>query len=157
MSKKRIVIVEDERDMADLVARRLTREGYAVDVAPDGLTGLDQIRSRPTDLALVDIMLPHLSGTDLVKEVRQDPLTANVSIIMKTSKGEENDVVVEGERIVTQEQAGGAEEWRTLEVVYPIPRTLTAGKKQVTVTFRAGEKQYASRLLNCRMLKAATR
>jgi two-component system, OmpR family, phosphate regulon response regulator PhoB len=94
MSKKRIVIVEDERDMADLVARRLTREGYAVDVATDGLTGLDKIRSRPTDLALVDIMLPHLSGTDLVKEVRQDPLTANVPIIMMTAKGEENDVVV---------------------------------------------------------------
>ena len=68
------MIVEDERDMADLVARRLAREGYAVDVAPDGLTGLDKIRSWPTDLALVDIMLPHLSGTDLVTVAGTDLL-----------------------------------------------------------------------------------
>jgi DNA-binding response OmpR family regulator len=94
MSKKRIVIVEDEPDMADLVARRLAREGYQVDVARDGLAGLDKIRCGQTDLALVDIMLPHMSGTDLVKEVRQNPLTANVPIIMMTAKGEESDIVV---------------------------------------------------------------
>ena len=94
MPKKRIVVVEDERDMADLVARRLVREGYAVDVAYDGLTGLDKIRSRSTDLAIVDIMIPHMSGTDLVKEVRQNPATANVPIVMMTAKGEESDIVV---------------------------------------------------------------
>jgi DNA-binding response OmpR family regulator len=94
MSKKRIVIVEDERDMADLVARRLGRAGYAVDVAYDGRAGLEKIRSRPTDLALVDIMLPQLSGTDLLQEVRRDPLMAHVPVILMTAKGEETDIVL---------------------------------------------------------------
>jgi len=93
MSKKRIVIVEDEADMADLVAMRLRREGYRVDVAADGLKALDLIRSQPPDLALVDIMLPNLSGTELVTELRQDPRTSAVPIIMMTAKGAESDIV----------------------------------------------------------------
>jgi DNA-binding response OmpR family regulator len=70
MSKKRIIIVEDERDMADLVAMRLQREGYTVEVVGDGREGLAKIRSEPPDLALVDIMLPGISGTDIVMELR---------------------------------------------------------------------------------------
>jgi len=94
MSKKRIVIVEDERDMADLVARRLTREGYAVEVAYDGLAGLEKIRAQLPDLALVDIMLPRMSGTELVQHVRLEPQTVNVPIIIMTARGEESGVVV---------------------------------------------------------------
>jgi two-component system phosphate regulon response regulator PhoB len=93
MSKKRIVIIEDERDMADLVAARLQREGYHVEAAYDGLTGLELIRAQPPDLAIVDIMLPRLSGTDLVSEMRQDPRTAGVPVIMMTAKGTESDIV----------------------------------------------------------------
>jgi len=94
MSKKRIVIVEDEKDMADLVARRLTREGYVVDVAYDGLSGLDMIRTKSPDLAIVDIMLPAMSGTELLQQVRQESATANLPVIIMTAKGEESDVVV---------------------------------------------------------------
>jgi two-component system phosphate regulon response regulator PhoB len=94
MSKKRILIVEDERDMADLVAARLRREGYLVDLAHDGQEGLEKIRSNPPDLAIIDIMMPRLSGTELVTEMRQDPRTAAVPIIMMTAKSEESDVVV---------------------------------------------------------------
>jgi two-component system phosphate regulon response regulator PhoB len=94
MTKKRIVIVEDERDMADLVARRLVRDGYAVEVANDGLAGLEKIRSRPTDLALIDIMLPGMSGIDLVKEMRLEATTAGIPIIIMTAKGDESDIVV---------------------------------------------------------------
>ncbi len=71
MSKKRLLIVEDEPDMADLVASRLRREGYAVDVARDGAAGLARVRSGPPDLAIVDIMLPRLSGTELLTEMRK--------------------------------------------------------------------------------------
>jgi len=88
------LIVEDERDMADLVATRLRREGYLVDVAHDGLDGLQRVRAQPPDLALVDIMLPKMSGTDLVMEVRQDPRTASVPVVLMTARGEESDVVV---------------------------------------------------------------
>ncbi len=94
MSSKRIVIVEDERDMAELVALRLKREHYEVEVAHDGLTGLRKIRSNPPDLALVDIMLPAMSGTDLLKELRGDPRTGGVPVILLTARSEESDVVV---------------------------------------------------------------
>jgi two-component system phosphate regulon response regulator PhoB len=94
MSKKRVIVVEDERDMADLVSMRLKREGYLTEVAYDGQEGLEKIRSSPPDLAIIDIMLPRLSGTDLVTEMRQDPRTAAVPIIMMTAKGEDSDVVV---------------------------------------------------------------
>jgi DNA-binding response OmpR family regulator len=94
MSKKRIVIVEDERDMADLVATRLRREGYKVDVAHDGTEGFDLIRSEPPDLVLLDIMLPGMSGTEIATRLRDDPRTVGVPIIMLTAKSEESDIVV---------------------------------------------------------------
>jgi len=94
MARKRIVVVEDEQDMADLVAMRLKREGYLVETAHDGEEGLARIRAEPPDLAIIDIMMPRLSGTDLVTEMRQDPRTAGVPIILMTAKGEESDIVV---------------------------------------------------------------
>lgn len=94
MPKKRIVVVEDERDMAELTALRLKKEGYAVDCAFDGKEGLRMILADPPDLALLDLMLPGMSGTDIAEKMREDPRTANVPIIMVTAKGEESDVVV---------------------------------------------------------------
>ncbi|MGB2821532.1 MAG: response regulator transcription factor [Phycisphaerae bacterium] len=94
MPKKRIVIVEDERDMAGLVATRLKREHFEVEVAYDGAAGLDKIRSRPPDLVLLDIMLPGLSGTEVLKELRGDPRTASVPVVMLTARTEDADVVV---------------------------------------------------------------
>ena len=83
MSKKRIVIVEDERDMADLVATRLRREGYKVDVAHDGVDALALLRSEPLpDLAVLDIMLPGMPGTEIAAKLRDDPRTAGMPIIM---------------------------------------------------------------------------
>ncbi|MCY2926492.1 MAG: response regulator transcription factor [Planctomycetota bacterium] len=95
MSKKRIVIVEDERDMADLVATRLRREGYKVDVAHDGVDALALLRSEPLpDLAVLDIMLPGMPGTEIAAKLRDDPRTASMPIIMLTAKSEESDIVV---------------------------------------------------------------
>jgi len=94
MAKKRIVVVEDERDMADLVAARLRREGYHVTVAHDGAEGLNLIRSNPPDMALLDIMLPGMSGTEIAAAMRSDARTTHVPIIMLTAKSEESDIVV---------------------------------------------------------------
>jgi two-component system phosphate regulon response regulator PhoB len=94
MAKKHIVIIEDEKDMADLVATRLKREGYKVDVANDGTGGLDLVRSHPPDLVLLDIMLPGMPGTEIAAKLRDDPRTAGVPIIMLTAKSEESDIVV---------------------------------------------------------------
>ncbi len=94
MSRKRILLVEDERDMAELVSLRLKREGYDVDVARDGLGGLGKVRAAPPDLLLLDLMLPKMSGTELAGEIRSDPRTAGVPIIMLTARSEESDVLV---------------------------------------------------------------
>ncbi len=94
MARKRIVIVEDERDMADLVAMRLRKEGYQVEVACDGPRGLEMVRASPPDLVLLDLMLPGMSGTEVAAALRGDPRTAGVPIIMVTARAEESDVVV---------------------------------------------------------------
>jgi len=94
MVAKRIMIVEDEHDMAELVAMRLLREQYEVEVAHDGLEALRKIRSNPPDLVLLDLMLPKMSGMDVAKELRGDSRTGSVPIIMLTAKGEESDVVL---------------------------------------------------------------
>jgi two-component system phosphate regulon response regulator PhoB len=94
MSKKRLLLVEDETDMAGLVATRLRKEGHEVTIVGDGAAALDRVRTDPPDLAIVDIMLPHMSGTDLVAEMRQDPRTAGIPVIMLTAKAEESDIVV---------------------------------------------------------------
>ena len=94
MSRKRILIVEDERDMAELVSLRLTREGYDVDVAGDGVEALRRIRSDPPDLVLLDLMLPKMSGTEVANELRSDPRTSGLPIIMLTARSEDSDVVV---------------------------------------------------------------
>ncbi|MBI5724163.1 MAG: response regulator transcription factor [Planctomycetes bacterium] len=93
-AKKSIIIVEDERDMADLVAARLRREGYKVALTYDGIAGLELIRSQPPDLVLLDIMLPGMDGIDIAKTLRDDPRTAGIPIIMLTAKSEESDIVV---------------------------------------------------------------
>ena len=94
MAGKKILIVEDERDMAELVAMRLQREHHDVTVAYDGREGLDRVRCDPPDLVLLDIMLPGMSGTDVLRELRSDPRTASVPVIMLTARTEDVDVVV---------------------------------------------------------------
>lgn len=94
MPKNSIIVVEDERDMAELVAMRLKREGYEVRVVHDGLSALDFIRCDPPDLVLLDIMLPKMSGTEVLKEMRGDPRASSVPVIMLTARGEESDIVV---------------------------------------------------------------
>jgi len=94
MLSRRILIIEDERDMAELVAMRLKREHYEVDVAFDGARGLSEARVSPPDLVILDVMLPGISGTDVLKELRSDPRTANVPVILLTARTEESDVLL---------------------------------------------------------------
>lgn len=94
MSKKRIIIIEDERDIAELVAMRLKREGYDVETAHDGLDGLRAVQASPPELVLLDLMLPSMPGVEVMKEIRDNPNTASVPVIMLTAKGEESDIVV---------------------------------------------------------------
>ena len=72
MSPMRILVIEDEKKTAAFLAKGLREAGFAVDVAPDGETGLEQARATKFDLLIVDIMLPHKDGWDVVAELRRD-------------------------------------------------------------------------------------
>jgi two-component system phosphate regulon response regulator PhoB len=91
---KTILIIEDECDLAELVAFNLEKEGYRPLIAPDGPTGLASARNDSPDLILLDLMLPGLLGTEICKILKGGEKTAGIPIIMLTAKGEEIDRVV---------------------------------------------------------------
>jgi DNA-binding response OmpR family regulator len=86
---KRILIIEDDRDIAELVRRYLEKAGFAVDVNPSGREGLAALTARPPDLLVLDLMLPHVSGADICRAARANPATALIPIIMLTARAEE--------------------------------------------------------------------
>jgi DNA-binding response OmpR family regulator len=87
----RILIVEDERDLNDLVARQLKQDGHEVFQAYDGLTGLATVDSTPLDLVILDWMLPTLDGLAVARRIRENHI---VPILMLTARGEETDIVL---------------------------------------------------------------
>ncbi len=94
MSKReKIVVIEDEADILEVLQYNLKREGYTVIASRDGEEGLDSVRRENPDLVLLDLMLPGLDGLEVCKRLQADPVTANVPVIMVTAKGEETDVV----------------------------------------------------------------
>jgi len=90
---KKILIVEDERDLAELIAMQLERAGYAPHQAHDGRTGLQLATELRPDLILLDVMLPELTGIEVAQRLRVDPATAAIPIIMLTAKAAETDEV----------------------------------------------------------------
>ncbi|MFZ4573446.1 MAG: response regulator [Phycisphaerales bacterium] len=92
--KRTVLVVDDERDLLELVAYNLKRAGYDVLTAQNGRRGLDVISESKPDLVVLDVMLPELSGTEIATRVRANPLTASIPIIMLTAKGTETDQVV---------------------------------------------------------------
>lgn len=91
---KTILIIEDEQDLLDLIAFNLEREGYRVETALDGPSGLDAARRVLPDLVLLDLMLPGMMGTEICKILKKAEKTARIPVIMLTAKGEEIDRVV---------------------------------------------------------------
>jgi two-component system phosphate regulon response regulator PhoB len=94
MRKEKILIVEDETDIREILAYNLDKEGYLVLTAPDGEKGLDLVEKEIPDLVLLDLMLPGLDGLDVCRRMREIPSTKNIPIIMVTAKGEESDIVL---------------------------------------------------------------
>jgi len=90
----RVLVVEDERDVAELIRYHLTREGYEVVVVPTGADGLKQARELRPDLVLLDIMVPQLNGWEVCRRLKQDAETRHVPIIMVTGRVEEGDKVL---------------------------------------------------------------
>jgi len=91
---QKILVVEDEKDLAELITFNLEREGYQTTLAYDGVAGLDAAgRVRP-DLIILDLMLPGLLGTEVCKMLKGSGKTAGIPVLMLTAKGEEIDKVV---------------------------------------------------------------
>lgn len=89
-----ILVVDDERDLLELVSYNLKSAGYEVVTAGTGRQALDLIAAKPPDLVLLDLMLPGLTGTEVAGRIRANPATASLPIIMLTAKGGEVDQLV---------------------------------------------------------------
>ena len=85
----RILLVEDERSLADIVATRLKKEKYSVDVSFNGEDGLDNALTNIYDLIILDIMLPRMNGIEILKEIKKNKIESKV--IMLTAKSELDD------------------------------------------------------------------
>lgn len=89
--KPRILLAEDETALVALLRYNLEKEGYIVDEALDGNEALIKIKEAPPDLVLLDWMLPHVSGIEICRQLRRDPETRNLPVIMLTARAEEQD------------------------------------------------------------------
>jgi len=92
--REKVLIIEDDPDTSNLVSQYLTREGYSVGVAADGVKGLRQIKENNPDLLILDIILPEMDGFEVCKKLRGDAATSRLPILMLTALGEESDKVV---------------------------------------------------------------
>src|SRR6202451_16363 len=90
---KRILVIEDDKDIVELVRYNLEKDGFQVASSADGATGLAQIRKAPPDLLVLDLMLPKLSGLEICKGVRKDVRLHRLPVGILTAKGEEADRV----------------------------------------------------------------
>lgn len=92
--KKRILLIEDEEDIAALIKLQAELSGYKLHVEVDGLNGLRAVEREKPDLVLLDIMLPGQNGFDVCRKIKSNPELKNIPIIILTAKGEEIDVML---------------------------------------------------------------
>src|SRR5262245_56151875 len=94
MMTGRVLIVEDEPDIRELLAYHLEREGYQVSTCRPGTDALRLVKASPPDLVLLDLMLPGVNGLDVCRRLREDPMTGRLPIVMLTAKREEVDRIL---------------------------------------------------------------
>jgi two-component system phosphate regulon response regulator PhoB len=94
MSGKRILVVEDETDILEVIEYNLKREGFRVIGTQNGQEALRRVRKDLPDLVVLDLMLPGMDGIEICRQLKRDNLTRTIPIIMVTAKGEESDVVL---------------------------------------------------------------
>ena len=90
--KTRIVVADDDRDILDLVVFKLTQAGYDVVAVTDGVAALEAIEADPPRLAILDVMMPGLSGIDVLRKVRANEATKDLDIILLTARSRDSDV-----------------------------------------------------------------
>ena len=144
MSKEKILVVDDEEDILELVRYNLAREGYTVVCAASGEAALKTAASDPLDLIILDLMLPGIDGLEVARRLRQNSGTKDTPIVMLTAKGEEADIVTGLEL--------GADDYVTKPFS---PRILIARVKAV-IRRRSGIAEAESEVLTIRELSIHT-
>lgn len=94
MTRQKIVAVEDEPDILEVVQYNLSREGFQVVTASSGDEGLKAVIREAPDLVLLDLLMPGLDGLEVCRKLKTDPMTQRIPIIMVSAKGEESDIVL---------------------------------------------------------------
>jgi len=85
---KKILLVEDEKLIIELLERKLTREGYEISIARDGMEGLEKMREEKPDLVLLDIIMPRMGGFEVMEEMQKDPELKEIPIIVISNSGQ---------------------------------------------------------------------
>ena len=93
-SGRKILIIEDESDVADMLTLNLRKAGYRVSMAADGASGLQKARDDKPDFIILDLMLPKMSGLEVCRILKSDTATSQIPILMLTAKAEEVDRIV---------------------------------------------------------------
>lgn len=94
MAREKVLLVEDERSLTDVLSYNLERDGYEVFVSHEGKDGLRKAQTILPDIVILDLMLPGMSGLDVCKEIKSNNKTSSIPILMLTSKSEESDQIV---------------------------------------------------------------
>lgn len=88
----KILVCDDERHIVRLIQVNLERQGFQVVTAFDGKEGLEKVRAERPDLCVLDVMMPYMDGFEVLKNIRKDPATENLPVIMLTAKAQDKDV-----------------------------------------------------------------
>lgn len=161
MSGEHILVVDDEEDILELVSYNLIREGYRVSCAETGEKAIETTQTESPDLIILDLMLPGVDGLGVTRQLKKNPQTAAIPIIMLTAKGEEADVVTGLEmgaddyvtkpfspriliarvkaaarRHYLEDTQGGTDEIKTGDLtIHPGRHQVVAAGKSVTLTY----------------------
>lgn len=92
MPPLKILVCDDERHIVRLIQVNLERQGYTVLTAFDGREGLEKIKSEKPDLVVLDVMMPYMDGFEVLKNIRREPETEALPVIMLTAKAQDKDV-----------------------------------------------------------------
>lgn len=153
MGKERILVIEDEEDILALVHYNLAKEGYQVLCATSGEEGVQLAREQSPELILLDLMLPGIDGLEVCRQLKKEPATQAIPIVMVTAKGEESDVVAGLElgaedyvtkpfsirillarvRTVLRRRRPGSDEAAATEVIHHGELTIHPGRNEVLV------------------------
>ena len=93
MNSRKLLVIDDERELAELVKKRFEANGYEVVTAFDGAAGLQKVSSEKPDLVILDIMMPKIDGWEVLRRLRSNKATRSLPVIMLTAKGETDDIL----------------------------------------------------------------